>query len=88
VAPDGLEPLHAWPASGSRSAARGFAALGAERVRAEGFDARGELRRSEVDLAAPRGSAPAAPPEIVSRDWPAALGLAVDDAGEVVPAGR
>jgi WD40 repeat protein len=84
----GLDPLHAWPAPGSRSAARALAALGAERVRAEGFDARGELRRSEVDLAAPKVGAPAAPPEIVSRDWPGALGLAVDDAGEVVPAGR
>jgi WD40 repeat protein len=84
----GLEPLHAWPAPGSTSAARGLATLGAERVRTEGFDARGELRRGEVDLAAPRGSAPAAPPEVVSRDWPAALGLAVDDSGDVVPAGH
>ncbi len=83
----GLEPLHAWPAPGSPSAARGFAALGAERVRVEGFDSRGELRRSEIDLATPSGGARAAPPELASRDWPAALGLAVDDAGEVVPAG-
>jgi len=57
-------------------------------VRVEAFDARGELRRSEIDLAAPGGGAPAAPPELVSRDWPAALGLKVGDAGEVVPTGR
>ena len=84
----GLEPLHAWPAPGSLAAARGFAALGAERVRVEAFDARGELRRSEIDLAAGRGGASGASPEIVSRDWPAAVGLAVNDEGEVVAAGR
>jgi WD40 repeat protein len=84
----GIEPLHAWPAPGSLSAARGFATLGAERVRVEDFDARGELRRSEIDLAAPQTGAQAAPPEVVSRDWPAALGVTVDEAGEVVPAGR
>ena len=84
----GLEPLHAWPAPGSLSAARGLAPLGEERVRVEDFDARGDLRRSEIDLAVPRGGAPAAPPELVSHDWTGALGLEVDDAGEVVPAGR
>ena len=88
VGPRGLEPLHAWPAPGSLSAARGFAALGAERVRIEAFDARGELRRNEIDLAAARSGAPGAAPELLSRDWPAALGLALDDAGEVGPAGR
>jgi hypothetical protein len=84
----GLVPLHTWPVPGSLSAARAFAALGAERVSVEGFDARGDLRRSEIDLADPRGGARAAAPELVSRSWPAAVGLAVDDAGEVVPAGR
>jgi hypothetical protein len=88
VEAQGLEPLHAWPAPGSLSAARGFAALGAERVRIESFDARGALRAGEIDLAAPRGGAPAAAPELLSRDWPAALGVAVDDAGEVAPVGR
>ena len=87
VGPRGLEALHAWPAPGSLSAARGFAALGGERVRIEAFDARGELRRSEIDLAAGQIDAQAAAPEVLSRDWPAALGLAVDDAGEVGPAG-
>jgi hypothetical protein len=88
VGSQGLEPQHSWPAPGSLSAARGFAALGAERVRVLRFDARGDLRRSDIDLAAKGGTGPAAPPELVSRDWPAALGLTVDDAGEVVPAGH
>jgi hypothetical protein len=87
VGPRGLEALHTWPAPGSLSAARGFAALGAERVRIEAFDARGDLRRSEIDLAAAESGAPAVAPELLSRDWPAALGLALDDAGEVGPAG-
>jgi subtilisin-like proprotein convertase family protein/WD40 repeat protein len=87
VGPRGLEPLHAWPAPGSLSAARAFATLGAERVRVEAFDARGDLHRSEIDLAAARAGVPAAAPELLSRDWPAALGLALDDAGEVAPAG-
>src|SRR5262249_14702945 len=52
----GLEPLHSWPAPGSLSAPRGLAMLGAEQVRVEGFDARGELRRSDIDLAVPRGN--------------------------------
>ena len=87
VGPRGLEALHTWPAPGSLSAARGFAALGAERVRIEAFDARGDLRRSEIDLAAAESGAPAVAPELLSRDWSAALGLALDDAGEVGPAG-
>jgi WD40 repeat protein len=87
VGSGGLEVLHAWPAPGSLSAARGYAALGAERARVESFNARGELRRSEIDLAVPSG-APSAPPELSSRDWPAALALTVDDEGEVVSASR
>jgi WD40 repeat protein/subtilisin-like proprotein convertase family protein len=88
VAAHGLEPLHAWPAPGSPSAARGFAALGAERMRIEGFDSRGDLRRSEIDLAGAHGGAVAAAPEVLSRDWAAVLGLEIDDAGELIPAGR
>jgi subtilisin-like proprotein convertase family protein/WD40 repeat protein len=84
----GLQPLHVWPAPGMPAAARGFAALGAERVRIEGFDARGELKRSEIDLAAASGGGPATPPELLNRDWSAALGLELDDAGEVAPASR
>ena len=87
VGSGGIEPLHAWPAPGSLSAARGFAALGAERVRIEAFDGRGELRHSEIDLAATGSGVPGAAPELLSRDWPGALGLAIDDAGEVGPAG-
>jgi len=87
VGSGGIEPLHAWPAPGSLSAARGFAALGAERVRIEAFDGRGELRHSEIDLAATGSGVPGAAPELLSRDWPGALGLALDDAGEVGPAG-
>jgi hypothetical protein len=86
VGPRGLELLHTWPAPGSVAAARGLAALGGERVRIAGFDARGELRRTDIDLASPRAGPRVAPPEVVSRDWPAVLGLTVDDAGEVVPA--
>jgi WD40 domain-containing protein len=84
VAPNGLEPLHSRLAPGSPAAARAFAATGDERVRALGFDARGVLRRADVDLAA--SVAATVPPELMSRDWTAALGLELDDAGEVVSA--
>jgi hypothetical protein len=56
-------------------------------VRIEAFDGRGELRHSEIDLAATGSGFPGAAPELLSRDWPGALGLAIDDAGEVGPAG-
>jgi WD40 repeat protein len=86
IGPDGLEPLHSRPAPGSAAAARAFSAAGDERVRVLGFDARGVLRRSEVDLAA--AGAASVPPEVLSRDWTAALGVKLDDAGEVVSAER
>ena len=86
IGPAGLEPVHSRPAPGSAAAARGFAAAGEERVRVLGFDPRGRLRRADVDLAAPEAAA--APPEVLSRDWSAALGLKLDDSGEVVPEGR
>jgi hypothetical protein len=86
VGPAGLEPLHSRPAPGSAAGARAFAAAGEERVRVLGFDARGVLRRADVDLAAP-GTA-SVPPEVLNRDWSAALGLRLDDAGEVVSGER
>lgn len=82
IAPAGLEPLHSRPAPSSPVAARAFAATGDERVRALGFDARGVLRRVDLDLAT--SVATSVPPEILSRDWTAALGIELDDAGEVV----
>ena len=86
VGPGELAPLHSRPAEGSAAAARAFAAAGDERVRILGFDARGTLRRSDVDLAAP--GVASVPPEVLSRDWSAALGRRLDDAGEVVSNGR
>jgi WD40 repeat protein len=82
VAATGVEPLRSRPAPGSAAAARAFAASGDERVRALGFDARGVLRRRDVDVATP--VAATVPPEVLSRDWTVALGLELDDAGEVV----
>jgi hypothetical protein len=86
VGPGELAPLHSRPAEGSAAAARAFAAAGDERVRILGFDARGTLRRSDVDLAAP--GVASVPPEVLSRDWSAVLGRRLDDAGEVVSNGR
>ncbi len=53
-----------------------------ERVRVAGFDALGTLGYAELDLGAPPGPSAAPPPEVFERDWPSALGLRLDDAGE------
>jgi len=86
VGPAGLSPLHSRPVPGSPAVARALATAGEEAVRVLGFDGRGALRRADVDLAT-AGAAPA-PPEVLSRDWAAPLGLTLDDAGEVVSAER
>jgi hypothetical protein len=52
-----------------------------------GFDSLGRLRSVEIDLAAAPNAELVPPPEVFERDWPAALGLRLDDAGEPAAAG-
>jgi hypothetical protein len=83
----GLEPISSrllppLPAQGVLSPAS------ASSVRLAGFDGSGALAATSFDLAAmPDGAAPDSA-TLVTRDWSAALGLALDDAGEPVPFDR
>jgi hypothetical protein len=86
VGPAGLEPLHARRSPFAEDPAPAIAAVGQERVAVAGFDVMGTLRLLELDLGAPPDPARAAPAEVFERDWPAALGLRLDDSGEPVPA--
>jgi WD40 repeat protein len=58
-----------------------IAAAGGEQVRVTGIDARGALRSIAIDLAAASTAAP-----VPERDWAAALGVKLDDAGELASA--
>jgi WD40 repeat protein len=84
VGPDGVQALHDRRLALAFAPAPAFAALGEERLRIAGFDVMGPLRLLELDLgAAPNPAAPPLP-EVLARDWPAALGLRLDDSGEPV----
>jgi hypothetical protein len=78
IGPAGLEPLHSRPVPLAQTPAPVFAAAGQERVRIAGFDVMGALRTLDLDLA----TAPTPRAEMLARDWPAVLGLRLDDAGE------
>ena len=82
------------PASAARrlplahTPAPAFAAVGAERVRAVGFDVMGTPRVLDLDLAAAPEADLAPRAELLQRDWPAALGAALDDDGEPTVSNR
>jgi WD40 repeat protein/subtilisin-like proprotein convertase family protein len=82
VGPAGLEPLHSRRLPLVETPAPAFAAAGQERVRLAGFNLTGALRLLEVDLGAAPEPALAPSADVLARDWPAALGLTLDDAGE------
>jgi hypothetical protein len=78
-----LEPLHGKLVSLPPIAR--FAALRATVVRIIGVSSNGSLVSLDIDLAAPAPDAPADVPALVARNWPAALGLRLDDNGAPVP---
>ena len=78
LGPAGLEPLHSRRLALAQTPAPVFAAAGRERVRIAGFDVTGVLRTLELDL----GAALAPRAEALERDWPAVLGLRLDDTGD------
>jgi hypothetical protein len=84
--PAGIEPLHGRRLPFAGAPAPAFAAAGQERVTVAGFDVMGALRSTELDLGAAPDPSLAPPAEVFERDWPVALGLRLDDAGEPVVA--
>jgi WD40 repeat protein len=88
TSPAGVELVRSRPISLSSSASRAYAALGAERALVAGFDARGSLRRVEVDLSETRAPSSDTAPELLERDWTTALGQRLDDSGEPVAGDR
>jgi WD40 repeat protein len=80
----GLPPLYsklfAWPASSTA-----LAAVSTTAVRFAGVEAGGVLSSGTVDLAAPPPAVTADAAALVTRDWPDALGLRLNDNGDPVP---
>jgi hypothetical protein len=80
----GLPPTHSklfsWPASSTALTAVSTTAVGFA-----GVEAGGVLASGVVDLAAPPAPVTADASGLVTRDWPAALGLELNDNGDPVP---
>lgn len=80
----GLPPSHSklfsWPASSTALTAVSTTAVGFA-----GVEAGGVLASGVVDLAAPPAAVTAEASALVTRDWPAALGMRLNDNGDPVP---
>ncbi|HVJ28894.1 MAG TPA: hypothetical protein VNA66_01175, partial [Gammaproteobacteria bacterium] len=80
----GLPPTHSklfsWPASSTS-----LTAVSATAVGFAGVEAGGVLASGVIDLSAPPGPVTADASALVTRDWPAVLGLRLNDNGDPVP---
>ncbi|HET7924191.1 MAG TPA: proprotein convertase P-domain-containing protein, partial [Rhodanobacteraceae bacterium] len=80
----GLPPTHSklfsWPASSTALTAVSTTAVGFA-----GVEAGGVLASGVIDLAAPPAAVTANASALVTRDWPAVLGLQLNDNGDPVP---
>jgi WD40 repeat protein len=88
TSPAGVELVRSRPLSLSPSASRAYVAFGPELALVAGFDARGSLRRVEVNLSETGAPSSRSAPELLARDWTTVLGQRLDDSGEPVAASR
>jgi WD40 repeat protein len=82
VAESGLTPLHSRLAPRRFAPGVAIAPAAGEQLRVAGYDGRGELGVTALDLAVSPDAALAGEFRARVGDWPAALGLRLDDAGE------